>query len=428
MATDERLAIHGGSPAMRSPLPPMYPGGLRIGEEEEAALLAVLRSKRLFRYYGPDVGPSQVQELERTFAAHFGVKHALAVTSGTAALMCALVGLGVGPGDEVIVPAYTWIASASAVIAVGAVPVIAAVDASLTLDPASVEANRTSYTRAIMAVHMRGAPAAMEALQTIAAAHGLAIIEDAAQACGGSYRGKRLGTIGDVGAFSFQYNKIITSGEGGMLVTDDDAIYRRAQMYHDVVGGKRNGVPAEAIIPGVNFRMSELHGAVALAQLGKLEGILADTRRRKGLIKSGLVEVMRDKDVPFRELHDTHGDTGIALAFFLHTGEQARAVARALTAEGIPAHTLYAPDVADYHIYAHWSPILNQRTLTPGGGPWRAHPRPVTYAPDLYPESLDLLERAVQLDVSPELTDAHIGDLVAGVTKVLEALVEPGRR
>ena len=225
MATHERLAIHGGAPAMRSPLPPMYPGGLRIGEEEEAAVLTALRSKRLFRYYGPDSGPSQVQAFEQAFAVHMDVKYALAVTSGTAALMCALVGLGIGPGDEVIVPAYTWIASASAVFAVGAVPVIAAVDRSLTLDPASVEANLTAYTKAIIVVHMRGAPAAMDALQAIAAAHGLAIIEDAAQACGGSYHGKRLGTIGAVGAFSFQYNKVITSGEGGMLVTNDDAIY-----------------------------------------------------------------------------------------------------------------------------------------------------------------------------------------------------------
>src|SRR5689334_19400363 len=188
----ERLAIDGGSPARRRPDPPMYPGGNVIGAEEEQAVLEVLRSKRLFRYYGPQPGPSKVAELEEAFAAHMGARKALAVTSGTAALMCGLAGIGIGPGDEVIVPAYTWVASASAVVMMGGIPILTEVDDTLTLDPADVARKITQRTKAIMPVHMRGAPARMDELLTLAHAHGLRVIEDVAQADGGSYYGRRL--------------------------------------------------------------------------------------------------------------------------------------------------------------------------------------------------------------------------------------------
>ena len=163
---EDRLAIDGGQPARRRPDPPMYPGGNLIGDEEEQAVLEVLRSKRLFRYYGPQPGPSRVAQLEAAFAAHMGAQKAIAVSSGTAAvssgtaaLMCGLAGIGVGPGDEVIVPAYTWIASASAVVMMGGIPIVAEVDDTLTLNPADVERKVTPRTKAIMPVHMRGAPA-----------------------------------------------------------------------------------------------------------------------------------------------------------------------------------------------------------------------------------------------------------------------------
>ena len=178
----------------------MYPGGLKIGSEEEAAVLEVIRNQRLFRYYGPNPGPSKVEELEKAFAAFMGTKYAMAVTSGTAALICALIGLGVGPGDEVIVPAFTWIASASAVVAVGAVPVIAEVDQSLTLDPAAIEAQITPYTKVIMPVHMRGGPSRMDAIMEVARKHNLKVIEDTAQADGASYKGRRSGNLGRRGS------------------------------------------------------------------------------------------------------------------------------------------------------------------------------------------------------------------------------------
>jgi dTDP-4-amino-4,6-dideoxygalactose transaminase len=362
-----------------------------------------------------------VAELEEAFAAVMGVQHAAAVSSGSAALMCALAGLGVGPGDEVIVPAFTWIATASAVVAMGAVPIVAEVDESLTLDPADVRRKISRFTKAIIPVHLRGVPCQMDELMTIAHEHELPVLEDVAQADGGSYHGQRLGSIGDVGAFSLQFNKIITCGEGGMVTTNDDGILRRILMYNDVVGGHRNKIPADEILPGINFRMSELQGAVALVQLGRLDDLLRDMRRRNAEIRDGIAEVAQQRGVEFRRSNEPDGDTGIALIFFVPTPERAAFITEALEAEGVDASVLYRPDKVDYHIYAHWSPILGQRTWSPNGGPWRWHEGKVDYSPDMCPRTLDLLGRAVHLDVSPDLSDQNVAEFVAAVNKVLSA-------
>ena len=421
VAQATRLAIEGGMPTVTSPLPRMYPGGMRIGREEEEAVLEVLRSKRLFRYYGPQSSRSWVSELEGAFAAVMGVQHAAAVSSGSAALMCALGGLGVGPGDEVIVPAYTWIATASAVVAMGAVPILAEVDESLTIDPADVRRKISRFTKAIIPVHLRGAPCQMNELMAIAGEHNLPVLEDVAQADGGSYHGKRLGSIGNVGAFSLQFNKIITCGEGGMVTTNDDSILRRVLMYNDVVGGQRNKIPDDEILPGINFRMSELQGAVALVQLGRLDDLLGDMRRRRAEITDGIVGVARQKGVEFRRSNDPDGDTGIVLMFFVPTPERATFIADALEAEGVDTFVVYRPDVVDYHVYAHWSPILGQRTWSTNGGPWRWHEGKAEYSPDMCPRTLDLLGRAVHLDVSPDLSDQNVAEIVEAVNKVLLA-------
>ena len=253
--TDIRIpTTEGHVPAKRRPDPPMYPGGMAIDREEEQAVLEVLRTKRLFRYYGPAEGESKVASLEKAFAQFMGVEYAVAVNSGTSALISGLQGLGVGPGDEVIVPAYTWIASAAAVLTVGAIPVIAEVDSSLTLDPEDVRARITPYTKAIMPVHMRGAPCDMKSILEIAREYGLKVLEDTAQADGASYGGRKLGSMGDAGCFSLQFNKIITSGEGGMVVTGDEEVWRRALMFHDVIGAAQAGIPREQMIWGANFR------------------------------------------------------------------------------------------------------------------------------------------------------------------------------
>jgi 8-amino-3,8-dideoxy-alpha-D-manno-octulosonate transaminase len=417
-----RLAIDGGAPALSQPMPEMYPGGMRIGIEEEQAVLEVLRSKRLFRYYGPNAGPSKVEELEITFARLMGVQYALAVTSGCAALICGLQGLGVGAGDEVIVPAYTWIASASAVIAVGAVPIMAEVDESLTLDPADVERKISPYTRAILPVHMRGAPARMDVLMEVARKHGLKVLEDAAQANGASFQGKRLGSIGDAGAFSLQFNKILTSGEGGILITDQLDVFNRAVMYHDVVGGERNGLPDDQVLPGINFRMPELLGAVALVQLRRSETLLNDMRQRKKIIKDNIANLAASKGIIFRTIHDA-GEAAIALVFFAPDAAKAHELSDALGDEGVDNSVLYQPDESDYHIYAHWTPIMGQRTWSANAGPWKTHPRKVEYSKDMCPQSLDLLSRAIHIDISPELTTVQLEEITEALHKVFSGLL-----
>jgi dTDP-4-amino-4,6-dideoxygalactose transaminase len=400
----------------------MYPGGMMIDAEEEQAVLDVLRSKRLFRYYGPAEGPSKVEALEKAFATHMESRWALAVTSGTAALLCGLHGIEIGPGDEVIVPAYTWIASAAAVVAVGAIPVMAEVDESLTLDPADVEAKITPYTKAIMPVHMRGAPARMDALMEIAGRRGLRVIEDAAQADGGSFRGRRLGSIGDVGCFSLQFNKIITAGEGGMVITDSEEVWKRAAMYHDVIGGLRNQFTREEILWGINFRMPELLAAVMLVQLGRLDGLLDAMRARKRMLKEGMQEVVSKKGLAFREITDPEGDTAVALVVYVSDPSSADRVAAALRAEYIGAGVMYHPDRMDYHIYAHWLPIMEQRAWTERGGPWRWAQREIRYTKDMCPRTLDLLGRAIHMDVNPLLTNQDVEETIEGVNRVLGAL------
>ena len=422
MTQDQRLAIKGGAPAKKNPDPPMYPGGMEIGDEEEQAVLEVLRAKRLFRYYGPGEADSKASQLERAFAEKTGARYAVAVTSGTAALVCGLQGIGIGPGDEVIVPAYTWIASASAVVAAGGIPVIAEVDETLLLDPADVERKITPYTKAIMPVHMRGAACRMDELMALANEHGLKVIEDVAQANGGSYKGQALGTFGDVGCYSLQFNKIITSGEGGMVVTNDESVWKRTNMYHDVIGALRLEFDAAELLCGVNYRMPELLAAVALVQLRRLDGLIDAMRQRKRMLKAGIEDVTRRKGISFRELADPEGDTAIATVFFMDSAAQADAVSQALRAENIGAGTLYRPQGIDYHVYANWLPIINRRTWTNAGGPWRWAQREIEYRPDMCPRSLDLLGRAVHLNVSPLLTNEDVEETVEGLNRVLEVM------
>jgi dTDP-4-amino-4,6-dideoxygalactose transaminase len=418
----QKLAIHGGAPAKQNPDPPMYPGGMAIAEEEEAGVLEVLRAKRLFRYYGPGETESKASQLERAFAEKKGTRYAVAVTSGTAALVCGLQGIGIGPGDEVIVPAYTWIASAAAIVAAGGIPVIAEVDETLLLDPADVERKITPFTKAIMPVHMRGAPCRMDELMALAKEHGLKVIEDVAQANGGSYKGRALGSFGDVGCFSLQFNKIITSGEGGMVVTDDESVWKRTNMYHDVIGPLRLEYGVDELLCGVNFRMPELLAAVALPQLARLDGLIDDMRHRKRMLKAGIEDVTNRKGISFREIADPEGDTAIATVFFMDSPEEAETVSEALRAENIGAGIMYSPDGLDYHVYAHWVPILNRRTWTDAGGPWRWAQREIEYHKDMCPRSLDLLGRAVHLNVSPLLTNEEVEETVEGLNKVLEEL------
>ena len=228
MQHGQKLAIDGGPPVVQTPLPTGVSGPSVIGDEEIEAVSELLRSQQLFRYQS-----SHVVEFEREAAAFLGVEHALMVNSGTSALVCALTGVGAGPGDEVIVPGYTYIATAAAVIATGAVPVIAEIDESFGLDPADVERKITPYTKAVVPVHMRGVSARLDDLMAVARKHGLMVVEDCSQCVGGEYRGRRVGTYGDAAAWSLNYYKTISSGEGGLVFTNDRDIFERASFASD---------------------------------------------------------------------------------------------------------------------------------------------------------------------------------------------------
>lgn len=424
----EKLAIQGGPKAKTTPDVPMYPGGLEIGSAEKKEVMEVLDRKYLFRYYGPAEYPSKVAELEKRFAAKFGSSYALAVNSCTSALIGALVAVGVGPGDEVIVPGYTFFASCAAIVAARAIPVICEVDDSLTLDPEDLEKKINKNTKAVVAVHMRGAPCSLDRITGICKKHNLKLIEDAAQSCGGSYQGKRLGTFGDVGCFSFQYHKIITAGEGGMCVTDDQRLSDRLMAYHDTAAcwrPDRFGLPRYQgeVFCGVNFRMGELAGAVLLAQIERLDGLLLRMRTNKNRIKEQIQEL---KGITFRRLNDPVGDTGISLIFFLENKDKVKPFAEALRAEGVPAAGIFDKGSPDWHIYAHWKHIMDKVTATPEGCPYTCpyhKGKSVEYREDMCPNTLEYLSRSIHLDVPPQITEQDCDMIARGIRKVAEALL-----
>jgi dTDP-4-amino-4,6-dideoxygalactose transaminase len=308
------------------------------------------------------------------------------------------------------------------------VPIIAEVDASLTLDPADVARRLSPHTRAIVAVHMRGAPARLDALAELARAHGLRLFEDVAQAAGGSFHGRRLGSIGDAGAYSFQMSKILTAGEGGLLATADAGMHWRAAMYHDSAICPQMGLSTDDWIAGVNLRMSELHAAVLLVQLSRLDALLDDMRQRKARLKATIETPLAARGISFRTLHDAAGDTAIALIFFLPDAARCAAVVKALGDENVPASRLYQDlaylphDHIDLHAYPAWAPILEKRAWSAAGEPWRSHPRPVSYAPDMCPATLDLLRRAVHIDVSPELHLSQVDQMGAAIVATIGRL------
>src|SRR5438094_2729843 len=345
--SDLTLARDGGTPARTRPEAPMFPGGMEVGQEELAAVSRVIESKNLFRYYGVGDAPDEVASFEREFAQHLGAKHALCVNAGSSAIICALIGAGVGEGDEVIVPAYTWNATPNAVLASRALPVLAEVDESLTLDPLDVERKITPRTRAILPVHMRGAPAAMGELVAIAKTHELVLIEDVCQAAGATYRGRRLDTFGDAGAFSLQFNQIITQGEGGVMITDRDDLLELALDVHDCANSVRRGVGLPKFA-GFNFRASELTGAVARVQLAKLDGLLERMRANHARLSA---QVGGLPGLTLRRGNDDRGDAGIALVAFAADAARATDAVDALNAEGVLAMRIYDPDTPDLHVY-----------------------------------------------------------------------------
>ena len=384
----------------------MFPGGMELGDEEAEAAGRVIRSHNVFRYYGVGEGPQEVDSFEREFSAHFGTEHALCVNAGSSALICGLIGAGVQPGDEVIVPAYTWNATANAVVAVRAVPVLAEVDDSLTLDPEDVERRITSKTRAVIPVHMRGAPADMGALTTLAAEHGLSVVEDVCQAAGASYRGTFLGTFGDAGAFSLQFNKIITTGEGGVMITNRADVLELAIDVHDCAGSLRRGAGLPRF-PGWNFRASEIQGAVGRVQLTRLDGLVARMRANHARVTERIEELPA---LTLRRPNDNGGDAGICVIAFTDSVALAADAVEALRAEGVEAMRVYDPDFPDLHVYPFWRPIFEY--LADAGRP----------APDC-PRTLELLGRAIHIDLSPLCDEQDLDEIAFAFEKVANGIL-----
>jgi len=385
------------------------PGMELIGEEEKRELLEVLDAGYLFRYGSPD-NPNfkaKVFKLEQAIAELLGLRYTVAVNSGTTALLVALSGLGVGPGDEVIVPGYTFIASMSSIIYARAIPILAEVDATLNLDPVDVRQRITPRTKAIMAVHMLGNPARLDELKAIADDHKLLLIEDCAQAFGASYKGRMVGTIGHAGTYSFNVYKTITAGDGGMVATNDETAYRRFFGFHDQGHSPlRTGVEVgRRPFVGLDFRMTELTAAVLLAQLRKVDGIKSHLHANKNRFKSAIAGI---PGVQFREITDPDGECATLLTVFLPTEEIARTVAKELG-------TRVVAD-SGWHVYSNMEQILEKRTITAEGCPFTCpyyKGGEVKYSKGMLPQTDRLLARTINISIG--VSDPGLGSAF-GVT------------
>lgn len=339
------------------------PGYETWGAEERKELNDVLETGILMRYGfdGPRKNIWKAKELEQAICSTFGVQYAQLTSSGTSALTTAMAALGIGYGDEVIMPAFTFVASFEAVISVGAIPVMVDVDETLTLDPAAVRKAITPKTKCIMPVHMCGSMADMDALKAICKEHNLLLLEDACQSIGGTYHGKHLGTIGDAGTFSFDFVKTMTCGEGGVVLTNNQDVYTKCDGYtdhgHDHTGADR-GADLHPFI-GYNYRISELHAAVGLAQIKKLPDFLEIQKRNHTILKNLLAAI---PDVSFRSVPDPQGDSCTFLSWFLPNKEVTAKIVSIMKAEGILAGNFYWFD-NNWHYIRKWDHLKNSITL-----------------------------------------------------------------
>lgn len=379
----------------------LYPGASLMDDEEIEAVARVTQSRSLFRYYGI-TRPTEVAEYEREWASSIGVRHALAVNSGTSALFCALVAAGVRRGDEVVIPAFAWVSVPNAVLQLGATPVVVDVDEGLTLDPGAVARHIGSKTAAVLPVHMRGAPSALHDLLGVCSEAGIPLVEDACQAAGVTYRGRPVGSFGRVSAFSTQYAKLVSTGEGGVVVTDDDDALVAALDAHDPANAIRRGQPPSAY-PGLNLRCTELQAAIGRVQLRRLGTLVERTRAHAARIRQ-VVEAA--SDFTLRTAHDPDGANGIAVVFLAPTPERAREVRDVLVTDGVPALVLHEPGVIDLHVSSSWRPV-EVALADQGMG-----------APDCT-RSLELLARAIQVDVHPLFEPQDVDDVCRSLERAL---------
>ena len=391
-------------------------GAELIGQEEIKEVMDVLETGVLMRY-GFDKerkGVFKVRRLEEEFAQYCGVKYALGVTSGSSALKVALTAMDVGPGDEVLVPAFTFLATYEAVLEVGAIPVMCDIDDTLNFDPEEIEKKKTRYTKAVIPVHMCGSAAKIDKIMRIARKNKLMVLEDNAQGCGASFKGKKLGGFGDMGIFSFDYYKTLTTGEGGMVITNNKKLYLRSEWYSDH-GHDHNPKVSRALegrtILGFNYRMNELQGAVGLAQLRKLDYIVAEQRKNKAVIKDALARV---PGVKFRTLPDPAGDSATFLAFNLPEEKEALKFQKLLSAGGLDT-TCYKNN--KWHYVPNWEHFLAFSTANSKKYPFadKANKGRVKYSRKSIPFAEDILSRTLVMGIAVRMSGERLGAITEAI-------------
>ena len=403
------------------PLHATYFGPLFYDDKERRELLDVVETGRPFRWYGPgSQAPLKVLTFEKEFAQWMHSRYALAVSSGTAALQTAMAAFGIGPGDEVILPAYTWHSCCNAVVLAGALPVFAEIDESFNIDPDDIERHITPHTKLILAVHLLGCPADMDRILAVARKHGLKVLEDCAQSVGASYKGRPVGSMGDIGIYSLQINKTITAGEGGALVTNDPLLYERACRFHDL-GGLR--APHEKLLGkasggwfiGSQFRLNEFSGGVMLAQLRKLDTIVSAVRGNARRVYEGV------RDLPgirFRKVPDAGGELGSAVYFAFENKDRCDRFKAAMKAENVPVGNPGGSVVLPTQKH-----IENKVTVHPA---WPSFTSPrgraIQYGAATCPRTIDILSRFAGPSLDPKFTKKDTDDIVAAVRKVYSAV------
>jgi 8-amino-3,8-dideoxy-alpha-D-manno-octulosonate transaminase len=405
---------------MKIKWPNPYPGAYWLDEREEEVVTDVIRRRTLFRYYGLKE-PKYANALEAAAREFYGVKHALAVNSGTGALFTSINALRIGPGDEVIVPAFFWVATVSSVVQANAIPVVCEIDDSFTMDPADLERKITARTKLIIAVHMAGTPSNTDAIMAVARRHRIPVLEDCAQANGATFGGKKVGTFGSIGIFSLQWNKNATSGEGGLLVTNDSKLHERCLAAHDVglpwvKGGPHETTP-EAVTWGSGRRISELTAAVASVQIRKLPQIVQHMSASRRRIQTYLEGT---PGLSFRRLNDPSGDSGPFFILLLENAAQAKTVARRMQAAGMTS----AIRLAEYgmHVYSNVPQLTRKVPLSPAGNPWNLPQNAKSvyqYGRGACPRSDALFDRAFLLPIPSCLSKAQEK---AAAKIILEAL------
>lgn len=399
------------------------PGYELWSDKERKEVNDVLNTGILMRYGfdGPRQGIWKARELEAAVCKTFGSQYAHLTSSGTSALTTAMSALGIGYGDEVITPCFTFVASFEAILSVGAVPVFVDIDDTLTLDPSAVRKAITPKTKAIMPVHMCGSMADLDALQAICKEHNLVLLEDACQSIGGTYKGKSLGTIGHAGTFSFDFVKTMTCAEGGVVMTNDENVLVKCDGYtdhgHDHLGVDR-GADLHPFI-GYNYRISELHAAVGLAQIKRLPEFLALQKKNHAALKQIIAQV---PDVSFRRIPDPAGDSCSFISWYLPTAEITKAVVAELKAQGILAGNFYWFD-NNWHYIRKWDHLKNAVTLN------ALHPdlrkEVIHHATKDFSASDEIMSCCISTAISLAWTDEQIKDkgdkIVAVIRKVMSS-------